>query len=557
MRKGRALLAIAVTVALLLPFPASITTPVRAADGSLSALESDTVASMDGTKVHGFATDLENLTLRYPAYRSSGSAGGLAAAQWIVDKLQLMGLSAWKEDFLFTAWDLRSKPDLVIDSDGNMTTREDRFPLPSFDCEHLSWPTPIDLTSDIVTLPLPSAASRYDIGTRPIDDQAWDAVNTTGKMLVIGREVRWNSLWEQQFLNKLDSQTPAAIIYVWSYSWTQPLEVMAISSAGGRPLGALEPYYWELGLPVGSLDVTDSQHLQAILGNGSPKGIMNILSVISTGAHSNVVAQINATSGSDAEVLVTAHYDSINGPGFCDNGAGVAGMLEIADALGSAVGRGTYAPTVNIRFIAFAAEEFGMVGSVNYLGAHLADVHEIVSVVNLDCIGSDEMRLGHLGQGSSALTSLVMDAANDLGVPVADAEMGSSDHQTFSDPSQVASMYMNYWGMTTNIGSALSVPAVMLYSYPDLYSNAWSGEKVGWIHTKNDRSDQSSPSPWITKENLTAHASVAVLSVMRLAGGSLGIVAPSVNWVPSLAIVMVMVAIAGIAFWAFARRQRH
>jgi len=515
------------------------------------------VASINGTKVHRFATDLENLTLRYPAYRSSGSAGGQAAAQWVVDEIKLMGLGAWREDFLFTAWNLQSKPGLIIDSDGDMTTREDRLPLLSFDCEHLSWPTPINLTSSIVTLPLPSAASRHDIGTRPIDNQAWDVVNTTGKILVIGREVRWNSLWEQQFLNRLDSQTPAAVIYVWSYSWTQLLEVMAISSAGGRPLGANGPYYWERGIPVGSLNVTDGQRLQAILGNGSPKGIMNILSVISTGVHSNVAAQINVTSGSDAVVLVAAHYGSINGPGFCDNGAGVAGLLEIADVIGSAVGRGTYAPTANIRFIAFAAEEFGMVGSVKYLGAHLADVHEIASVVNLDCIGSDEMRLGHLGQGSSSLASLVMEAANDLGVPVTDTEMGSSDHQTFSDPSQVASMYMNYWGSTTSIGSAASVPAVMLYSYPDLYTNAWSGEEVGWIHTKNDRSNQSSPSPWITKENLTAHASVAVLSVLRLAGGSLGDVAPSMNWAPSLAIVMVMVAMAGIAFWAFARRQKH
>jgi len=56
--------------------------------------------------------------------------------------------------------------------------------------------------------------------------------------------------------------------------------------------------------------------------------------------------------GSDKELLVTAHYDTVSvSPGANDNGSGIAGMLEIARVLAKAD------IDTNVRFIGFTLEE--------------------------------------------------------------------------------------------------------------------------------------------------------------------------------------------------------
>ncbi|MFT3774987.1 MAG: M20/M25/M40 family metallo-hydrolase [Minicystis sp.] len=78
------------------------------------------------------------------------------------------------------------------------------------------------------------------------------------------------------------------------------------------------------------------------------------------GQHRNVVA-MPGVAISKPLTLVCAHYDSVPGtPGADDNGSGVAVLLACARAL---AGRG--AP---VGFIAFNAEEDGMIGSADFVG---------------------------------------------------------------------------------------------------------------------------------------------------------------------------------------------
>ena len=99
----------------------------------------------------------------------------------------------------------------------------------------------------------------------------------------------------------------------------------------------------------------------------------------------NVIAE---TPGGDPDhvVVVGAHLDSVpRGPGINDNGSGSAAILEIAEVLAA---RGIQ-PVNKVRFIWFSAEEFGLLGSQDYVdGLSAAEIDRIEAMLNFDMIGS-------------------------------------------------------------------------------------------------------------------------------------------------------------------------
>ena len=81
-------------------------------------------------------------------------------------------------------------------------------------------------------------------------------------------------------------------------------------------------------------------------------------------------------------IIIGAHYDAEchDCPGADDNAGGVAVMLEIARALQDESFNRT------IYFIAFSAEEFGLIGSKSWLDNHEDNRDNIIVMVNLDCV---------------------------------------------------------------------------------------------------------------------------------------------------------------------------
>ncbi len=96
----------------------------------------------------------------------------------------------------------------------------------------------------------------------------------------------------------------------------------------------------------------------------------------------NVIADLPGTGCSDRVFVVGAHYDSVNTtPGADDNASGVAGMLELARVL-----RSRPLP-MTVRFIGFAFEEVGLVGS-RQVASDLADAGvDVAGMVSLEMIG--------------------------------------------------------------------------------------------------------------------------------------------------------------------------
>lgn len=120
-------------------------------------------------------------------------------------------------------------------------------------------------------------------------------------------------------------------------------------------------------------------------------------------AFQNVIATLPGEDHS-RYYLVTAHYDTINAdkagwymdketipaPGANDNGSGVAIMLETARILSGS--RFQY----DIRFVAFAAEEWGLLGSRRYVAQALQNGEHIAGFINIDMVGLSDTNTPHI-----------------------------------------------------------------------------------------------------------------------------------------------------------------
>jgi hypothetical protein len=95
----------------------------------------------------------------------------------------------------------------------------------------------------------------------------------------------------------------------------------------------------------------------------------------------NVVAGLTGTTYPSSILLVGAHYDSIpGGVGSMDNATGVATLLEIARYYGQ------NPPAYSFRFVAFDAEEIGLLGSGVYYEDSMVrgELNDTLLMLNLD-----------------------------------------------------------------------------------------------------------------------------------------------------------------------------
>ena len=107
-----------------------------------------------------------------------------------------------------------------------------------------------------------------------------------------------------------------------------------------------------------------------------------------------------ALEGSDPKlkdewVVISCHHDH-NGAdgdqvfnGADDNGSGVVGLLEIAEAYALAAQEG-HRPKRSILFVSFNSEERGLLGSWAFVERPPVPLDRIVAVLNMDMVGRDE-----------------------------------------------------------------------------------------------------------------------------------------------------------------------
>ena len=106
----------------------------------------------------------------------------------------------------------------------------------------------------------------------------------------------------------------------------------------------------------------------------------------------NVVATIEGSLYPDEYIIVGGHHDSITyttpyvfAPGADDNASGTVAAIEMARVMMNA----GYQPKCSIRFVTFAAEEFGLWGSKHYANDAYLNGQSIRLMVNHDMISNN------------------------------------------------------------------------------------------------------------------------------------------------------------------------
>lgn len=103
----------------------------------------------------------------------------------------------------------------------------------------------------------------------------------------------------------------------------------------------------------------------------------------------NVVAMLEGTKFKDSYIVVTAHYDHLGMmgaktifPGANDNATGIAMMLNMAKYYQANPSK------YSMVFIAFSAEETGLIGSKYFVSNPLLNLNEIKFLINIDLMGN-------------------------------------------------------------------------------------------------------------------------------------------------------------------------
>ncbi len=225
----------------------------------------------------------------------------------------------------------------------------------------------------------------------------------------------------------------------------------------GRLTGQVPP------IPVLSIPGADGLRLRDLLTQGPVR-----LSVSFDGGVERTTALnvIGRPPGKRCAAVVGGHYDTVPGaPGGSDNASGTAAMLEAARVQAL---RGN---PEDACFIAFGAEEEGLLGSQAFLDRLSAEDREAIRfMINLDMVAvGDAWWL----IGSRTLTDRARAIAAGLGVPAEPHELvgASSDHASFIDR---------------------RIPALMLHRWNDTL-----------LHTPEDTADRVQPEALQTAVRLT------------------------------------------------------
>jgi hypothetical protein len=158
---------------------------------------------------------------------------------------------------------------------------------------------------------------------------------------------------------------------------------------------------------------------------------------------SNVVGYID--NGAANTVVIGAHYDHLGygefgslytgdpaiHNGADDNASGVAALLRIAEHLkrrGASKGN-------NYLFMAFSAEELGLVGSKRWVSDPTLDLSSINYMINMDMVGrlNEEKALLVSGVGTSPGWKAIVESTRVAGIQArtSDSGVGPTDHTSF------------------------------------------------------------------------------------------------------------------------------
>ncbi len=191
------------------------------------------------------------------------------------------------------------------------------------------------------------------------------------------------------------------------------------------------------------IDAQFKPHSQVVTG-WKAKGVASVVRVRSDVA--NVIGILDGTGPKAEETIVIgAHYDHVGrgganslSPGSSDvhngaddNASGTVALLELARRLSS---RPEKLPR-RLMFIAFTAEELGLLGSARYVKEPIVPLEQTIAMFNMDMVGRlHEDKLTIFGSGTSSRWLPELNALNEQSgfkLTFKPEGFGPSDHSSF------------------------------------------------------------------------------------------------------------------------------
>ncbi len=187
----------------------------------------------------------------------------------------------------------------------------------------------------------------------------------------------------------------------------------------------------------------------------------------------NVMGMVEGTSKPDSFLIVGAHYDHLGTlgenvyfPGGNDNASGTALLLQLAKHFQE------NPPVYSIIFIAFGAEEAGLVGSQYYVHYPIVPLDKTAFMLNLDLIGTGE-------EGVMVVNGLIfkdefklLEEVNEKGGYLSEikkrGKAANSDHYPFSE-NGVKSFFFYLMGDWQNYHDIYDNNQVPLTKFPETF----------------------------------------------------------------------------------------
>jgi hypothetical protein len=389
--------------------------------------------------------------------RRAGTPGAERAAEWIAGEFARIGLlpagegGGFFQRFTFI--------DGVVLGPGNRLAIGGRAFAPGADFRPLAFSSAGPVAGEVVF-------AGYGIVSRDLDRDDYAGIDATNKIVVLLRygpdgddlQSRWSAFTPLRLKVSTARDRGARAVLIVTGPLTHgvrdelvPLRTDASLADAGIPAFTLRREVAEALFTRSGTSLEGAQRRLDESGRPAPLALSGSVEAVADltprrSTTRNVVGLL-AHGASEAEAIVIgAHYDHLGlgdsgsldpdpqgkvHHGADDNASGVAGLLELARRLATAE-----APRRrSIYFVAFGAEELGVLGSSHFVKSPPRSLPGIAAMINLDMIGRlREDALDVHGVGTSpVLRPLVDEAARRFGLKprVHEGGYGPSDHSPF------------------------------------------------------------------------------------------------------------------------------
>jgi aminopeptidase YwaD len=147
---------------------------------------------------------------------------------------------------------------------------------------------------------------------------------------------------------------------------------------------------------------------------------------------SNIIARYKSKDNPEGkQIIVGAHYDGVDTPAANDNASGTAVILEMAKAFSDQ----KITLPFDVVFVAFGAEEIGLIGSNHYVqNMTTEEIDAVIAMLNFDMVGvGDSFDIGSAeGFIARDLIKMTRETLDEMGYSPTTSVTDRSDHAPFA-----------------------------------------------------------------------------------------------------------------------------